>query len=258
MSSRPRIDLNCDVGESFGRWQFGHDLDLMRYVSSVSVAAGFHAGDPSTIRATVEAAAEHGLQIGVHVALPDLLGFGRRIMRIDPRDLLDYCTYQIGAVTAFAQAAGARVQHVKPHGALYVMASREAEIAQAVALATARADPDLTLLLLDDTCAETVAETGVRLVTEGFPDLHYDDDGQLVLERTKAEWDPEDVARRAVDMVLNHGVTSLGGGRVPVRAPTLCLHGDAPNAVSVARHVRRTLDDNGIDVVPLNTLVPRA
>ena len=256
MAARRRIDINCDMGEGFGRWTVGDDTELMPFVTSVNIAAGYHAGDPTTIRATVEAAVQWRLQIGVHVALPDLLGFGRREMRIEPSDLTNYCLYQIGAVAAFASAADARIAHVKPHGALYAMASRDPEVAGAIAEAVAQLDPTLPLLLLNRTCQDAVEARGIRLLTEGFPDLAYAPDGQLVLERTKLAWDPSTVADRALDMVINNHVVTTDGTELELEVDSLCVHGDAPNAVDIARQVRRALTDAGIEAAPFNPHIP--
>jgi len=174
-----QIDLNCDIGEGFGRWRMPYDAELMELVTTVNVAAGFHAGDPTIIRATVDKALSEGVDIGVHVALPDLLGFGRRTMSVTPAEVRDYCTYQIGAVAGFVTAAGGILTHVKPHGALYAMASQNPEVASAIARSIREYDPSLRLFLLNERCAQPVHEEGVTLVTEGFPELHYDDEGQL-------------------------------------------------------------------------------
>ncbi|MEV4786992.1 5-oxoprolinase subunit PxpA [Streptomyces tuirus] len=255
MSTTSRIDVNCDMGESYGRWTLGDDRGMMPYLSSVNIATGYHAGDPPTIRQTVEAAVEHGLGIGAHVAFPDLMGFGRRRMVIPPRELQDYCLYQIGALQAFVTAAGGRLAHVKPHGALYVMASEDPEMAHAVAAATAAVDPSLPLMLLHRGCADAVAPTGVRLVAEAFPDLHYDRDGKLVIEKSKVAWDPQTVADRAVRMASEGRVTTAEGTDIAVDAASLCIHGDAPNGVAVARAVHEALTGAGVDIVPLRTLL---
>src|ERR687886_532563 len=196
MSTAAMLDINVDMGESFGRWKLGDDEGLMPFISSASIACGFHAGDPATMRATVTAAIEHGVQIGAHVALPDLLGFGRRQMAIAPEELKDYCTYQIGALSAFAAVEGASLGHVKPHGALYAMCSSDGELAGAVAAAMAEVKPDMLLLLLRDEVEDAVSEYGIRLVREAFLDLDYDADGGLIIERVKGARDPEQVAER--------------------------------------------------------------
>lgn len=256
MSPTPRIDVNCDMGESFGRWSLGDDSAMMPHLSSVNIATGYHAGDPVTMRRTVEGAVEHGLGIGAHIAFPDLMGFGRRRMVIPPRDLQDYCLYQIGALQAFVQAAGGRLKHIKPHGALYVMASEDPDMAHAIAQATAAVDPSLPLMLLNRGCEDAVAQAGVTLVVEAFPDLAYDDRGKLVIEKSKEAWDPETVARRAVRMAVENKVTSTGGVDLDVEAHSLCIHGDAPNSVDIVRAVRAALASAGVDVVPLGSLIP--
>lgn len=242
------IDINCDMGESFGRWTLGNDAGVMPYVTSANVAAGFHAGDPGHIRKTVDLAVEHGVQIGAHVAFPDLMGFGRRRMAVKPDDIRDYVAYQVGAVQAFATSAGTRVDHVKPHGAMYVMASEDEALAHAVALGVADVDPAMTLFLLDTRFATQAKQVGVTIVAEGFPDLHYDADGHLIVENPKAAWDPELVARRAVDMVIEGIVERIDGHPLPLSVSTLCIHGDAPNAVDIARATRERLTDAGISV----------
>ncbi|MEV6039155.1 5-oxoprolinase subunit PxpA [Nonomuraea sp. NPDC052116] len=251
----PRVDLNCDMGESFGRWSLGDDLGMMPYLTSVNIATGYHAGDPPTIRRTVAAAVRQGLAIGAHLAFPDLMGFGRRRMVIPAEDLEDYCLYQLGALQAFVRAAGGRLAHVKPHGALYVMASEDAAVAAAIARAVAKVDASLPLMLLTPATADAVAAEGVRLVVEAFPDLHYDRTGKLVIEPVKKAWDPELVARRAVRMVLERKVAADDGTELDVDAVSLCLHGDAPNGPEIAEAVHRALTGNGIELAPLAVLL---
>ena len=258
MASVTMLDVNVDMGESFGRWKLGDDEALMPFITSANIACGFHAGDPATMRATVRAALEHDVQIGAHVGLPDLLGFGRRRMAIAGGDVRDYATYQIGALKAFVEAEGGTLGHVKPHGALYAMCSADPELASAVAQATAEVDRDLLLLLLSDDVADAVTPHGVRLVTEAFPDLDYRPDGTLVLEPVKRAWDPERVAERAIRLVREHKIDTQDGGEVQVQAPTICLHGDAPNATEVARTVRRRLDEEGVEVAPLRRVLDHA
>jgi 5-oxoprolinase (ATP-hydrolysing) subunit A len=255
MNQLNAIDVNVDMGESFGRWSLGDDASLMPHISSANIACGFHAGDPGAMRRTVAAAVEHGLQIGAHVALPDLLGFGRRAMTISPTDLTDYCTYQIGALAAFVSAEGGRLAHVKPHGALYAMCARDAELADAVARSIAEVDPELVLLALRNDHAEAVERHGVRLVTESFVDLDYDADGNLLIEAVKQARDPERVADRAVRVARERMVPTTAGTDIEVDSPTICLHGDAPNAVDVARAVKERFDREGIAVKPLAELL---
>jgi UPF0271 protein len=255
MNELTAIDVNVDMGESFGRWSLGDDAALMPYISSANIACGFHAGDPGAMRRTVAAAVEHGLQIGAHVALPDLLGFGRRTMKISPTDLTDYCTYQIGALAAFVDAEGGNLAHVKPHGALYAMCAQDGELAEAVARSIAEVDDKLVLLALHDTFAAAVEKHGVRLVTEAFVDLDYDADGNLIIEAVKQAWDPAEVAERALRVARERKVVTKDGSDLPVQAPTICLHGDAPNALEVVRAVKERLEGEGLRVTPLSKIL---
>jgi 5-oxoprolinase (ATP-hydrolysing) subunit A len=252
------IDINVDMGESLGRWTLGDDAGVMPFISSASIACGFHAGDPGTMRKTVALALEHDVQIGAHVALPDLLGFGRRQMAVSADDLTDYCTYQIGALAAFVGAEGGRLGHVKPHGALYAMCSRDAELAEAVARSIAEVDAELPLLLLKDDAADAAAKHGVRVVTEAFVDLDYDPDGHLIIEAVKSARDPEEVATRALRLVHEGKLQTTDGDDFEVDVRTFCLHGDAPNAADVARVVRERLDAEGVAVRPLAELLDTA
>jgi UPF0271 protein len=255
MNEPNAIDVNVDMGESFGRWNVGDDASLMPHISSANIACGFHAGDPGAMRRTVAAAVEHELQLGAHVALPDLLGFGRRTMKVSPADLTDYCTYQIGALAAFVAAEGGRLAHVKPHGALYAMCAQDAELAEAVARSIAEVDPQLVLLALRDDHAAAVERHGVRLITEAFVDLDYDPDGNLLIEAVKQASDPEKVAERAVRVARERKVPTTAGTDLDVDSPTICLHGDAPNALDVARAVKERLDRERIAVKPLAELL---
>ena len=255
MNELSAIDVNVDMGESFGRWSLGDDASLMPYISSANIACGFHAGDPGAMRRTVAAAVEHGLQIGAHPALPDLLGFGRRPMTISPADLTDYCTYQVGALAAFVAAEGGRLAHVKPHGALYAMCARDGELAEAVARSIAEIDSELVLLALRGDHAAGVEKHGVRLVTESFVDLDYDADGNLIIEAVKQAWDPEKVAERAIRVARARKVEKTDGSDLEVDSPTICLHGDAPNALDVVRTVKERLEGEGIAVRPLRELL---
>lgn len=257
MSPSGALDVNVDMGESFGRWQLGDDVGIMPFISSASIACGFHAGDPGTIRRTVHAAVKNGLQIGAHVALPDLLGFGRRRMAVSASDLRDYVLYQVGAIKAFVEAEGEVLGHVKPHGALYAMCSADPELAGAVAEAVAEADRSLLLLLLSDQTKEAVAGHGVRLVTEAFPDLNYNPDGTLVIEGVKQAWDPDKVAARALRVAQAGRIDAADGSDLAVSAQSVCIHGDSPNAIDVARAVRRRLDEAGVEVVALREIVGR-
>ncbi|MGH2947501.1 MAG: LamB/YcsF family protein [Solirubrobacteraceae bacterium] len=258
MSDRRRtLDVNVDMGEGFGRWRLGDDAGIMPFISSASIACGFHAGDPGTMRGAVRAAIDEGVQIGAHVGLPDLLGFGRRRIAISPQDLRDYATYQIGALWAFVRAEGGALAHVKPHGALYAMCSSDPELAGSLARAIADVDRSLLLLLLTTDVAPAVEPHGVRLVPEAFVDLDYRPDGTLVIEAVKRAWDPERVAERAVRLAHERRIDAMDGTELTIDAPTICIHGDAPNAVEIARTVKRRLHEAGVEIAPLPRSVRR-
>ena len=249
------LDINVDMGESFGRWQLGDDAAVMPYVSLGQHRVWLHGGDPGTMRRTVHAAVEQGLQMGAHVSLPDLLGFGRRRMAVSPEDLRDYSVYQIGALKAFVEAEGGSLGHVKPHGALYGMCSVDPELAGAIAQATADVDRQMLLLLLNDDVEPAVRERGVTLVCEAFVDLEYEPDGKLIIERVKLAWDPERVAQRAVRLAREGVIDAQDGSELTISAPTACLHGDAPNAVDIARTVRQRLNKASVEVIPLHKII---
>jgi len=230
------VDLNADLGESFGRWTLGDDAALMAHITSANVAAGFHGGDPHVLRETVALAVEHGVGIGAHAGLPDLVGFGRRRMAITPQELADLVLYQAGAVGAFAEAAGAALRHVKPHGAMYSMAVDDPELAAALCETVAVLG---VALLMPPQLADAAAAAGIRFVSEGYVDLDYDEDGKLILERVKQPRDPAETADRALRFAREGQVESI------------CIHGDGPNAVELAAAVRRALQDAGVAVAPL-------
>ena len=245
-----KIDLNADMGESFGRWVLGNDEALMPHLTSANIACGFHGGDPSVMRRTVELAIEHGVGIGAHVALPDLLGFGRRRLAVSAEELRDYVLYQTGAMAAFAHAAGARLQHVKPHGALYTMVKDDPELAGAVAEAVAEAGDGIILMLAGETVARAAKKAGVPFVPEGYVDLDYAADGSLVLERVKQLRDPDTMGTRATRLATEGKVTTLDGTELELEARSICVHGDSPGAVAMASAVRAALEDAGVELTP--------
>jgi UPF0271 protein len=246
-----RIDLNCDMGESFGAWRMGADAEVMPHITSANIACGFHAGDPATIRATVRLAVEHGVAIGAHPSLPDLMGFGRRAMRITPQELYDLVVYQAGAVEAFARAAGARLHHVKCHGALYNMAATDEALSEAMARAVKDLGERVLLYGLAGSrmiaCAEKL---GVAAVGEGFADRGYADDGTLSPRGSPGALieDERKSVAQALAMIEQGVVTSLSGRRVRLAIGTLCLHGDQPGAAAFARALRRAFSEKGITV----------
>ena len=248
----PTIDLNCDVGESFGAWTSGADAEILAAVSSANIACGFHAGDPAVMRRTVDLALDEGVALGAHPGLPDLPGFGRRIIEVTPDEVYDMVVYQVGALAAFAAVRGARLAHVKPHGALYNMAAVRPPLAESIARAVR--DVDRTLLLFGLAGSELVAAAralGLTAVEEVFADRRYSPDGTLVprgepgavIEETTA------AVRQAIRMVREGRVTAIDGSDVAVHADTICIHGDTPGAVEHARALRAALATAGIDVV---------
>jgi 5-oxoprolinase (ATP-hydrolysing) subunit A len=251
----PHIDLNADVGEGFGAWAMGADADLLALVTSVNVACGFHAGDPAVMDRTVAAAARAGVALGAHPGYPDLRGFGRRAMAVPPEEVETDVVYQVGALMSFARSHGARVAHVKPHGALYNQAARDERLARAVARGTARAGPDLVLVgLASSAVMRRAAEAeGLRFAAEAFADRAYEEDGSL-RPRTMPDaviTDPRAAALQAVAIARDGEVRSATGAIVGVKADTLCLHGDNPSALANARAVRAALQAAGISLRPL-------
>ncbi len=250
MSARS-IDLNCDMGESYGAWRMGDDAAIMPLITSANVAAGFHAGDPATIRRTVRLALEHGVAVGAHPSLPDLAGFGRRIMRITPDEAYDLVLYQAGAVEAFVRAAGARLHHVKAHGALYNMAARDEALADAIVRAVRDLGKGVLLYGLSGSpMLEAAGRHGVRAVAEVFADRSYQPDGTLTpRERPDAMITDEHASVAQVLGMVERGVVpAVDGTEVPVAAGTLCLHGDQPGAVAFARALRAKFAERGIGV----------
>ncbi|AEH25378.1 LamB/YcsF family protein [Pyrococcus yayanosii] len=249
-----RVDLNADLGESFGRYRLGLDEEVMNYITSANVAAGWHAGDPLVMRRTVRLAKEKGVAVGVHPGYPDLMGFGRRYMRLTPEEARNYILYQVGALYAFVRAEGLELQHVKPHGALYNALVREEELARAVIEGIADFDRKLIFVTLANSPpAELAEEMGVRVAHEAFADRAYNPDGTLVPRGKPGAVieDPTEVVQRAVSMVKDGGVRAINGEWIDLRVDTICLHGDNPHAVEIARAVRRALEEEGVRVVPM-------
>lgn len=245
------IDLNCDVGESFGAWRLGADDALLPWVSSVNIACGFHAGDPAVMRRTVRAALDHDLALGAHPGLPDLAGFGRRALAISPDEAYELVLYQVGALLGFTLAAGARLAHVKPHGALYNMAAQDPALADAIAAAVRDLDRSLVLYGLAGSELVRAAErAGLAVAPEAFADRNYEGSGALA-SRARADalvTEPATAAARVLRMVREGCVTALDGSDVALAPRTICIHGDGPTAPALARAVRGTLEGAGIRV----------
>ncbi|MBD0837734.1 LamB/YcsF family protein [Streptomyces sp. TRM68416] len=245
------IDLNADLGEGFGRWRLTDDERLLSVVTSANVACGFHAGDAATMRRVCELAAARGVRIGAQVSYRDLAGFGRRAMDVPPAELTAEVAYQIGALEVFARAAGTRVSYVKPHGALYNRVVRDEEQAGAVVDGVLLADASLPVLGLPGSrLLERAGKAGLPTVTEAFADRAYTDEGTLVPRDREGAvvTDPEAVVERSVSMARFGMVDARSGARIEVRARSLCLHGDTPGAVELARRVRERLQEAGVRV----------
>lgn len=247
------MDLNSDVGESFGRWQLGDDTAMLALVTSANVACGFHAGDPSTLRWTCAVAAEHGVAVGAQVGYRDLAGFGRRFIDMAPGELTDDVIYQIGALEGMCRAVGTQVRYVKPHGALYNAIVHHRAQAQAVVAAVRAYDASLPVLGLPGSVFLEEAEAaGLRTVREFFVDRGYTPEATLVPRSQPGALlhDPDEVTARVLRMVTEGRVTAVDGTDVEVRAESACVHGDSPGAVAMARAVRAGLEAAGIELCP--------
>ena len=249
-----RIDLNCDMGESFGRYALGDDAAMLDVVTSANVACGLHAGDPTVMQATVALAAQKSVAVGVHPGYPDLQGFGRRAMALTPAEIEAAVLYQIGALAGFARAVGAPLVHVKPHGALYNVAARDQAVAEAITRAVAAFDPGLIVVTLPDSALLYAAQAaGLRVAREGFADRAYREDGSLVprSEPGAVIHDPAMATVCAIRMVTQGEVEAITGNVVPLHIDTLCIHGDTPGAVAIAAALRSALEAEGVVVAPL-------
>ena len=239
------IDLNSDLGESYGIWTVGDDAAMLDLVTSANVACGFHGGDPSTLRRVCHAAADRGVSIGAQVSYPDLVGFGRRFIDIDPRELRDAVLYQLGALDGFAQVAGTGVKYLKPHGALYHACVSHHEQAEAVVAAAHEFDPSMAVLGAPGSPLLAVADAlGMEPIEEAFADRAYQPDGRLVPRSQEGAviTDPEVVAHRAVTIATERCVTAVDGSTVRVHARSICIHGDTPGSVALAKAVRIALE----------------
>lgn len=248
-----KIDLNCDMGESFGVYRLGHDEEVMPFVSSINLACGFHAGDPGTMVRTVRVARQYNVAVGAHPSFPDLVGFGRRTMSATPAEIKADTIYQIGALWAICQSEGVALQHVKPHGALYNLAASDIHTAAAIAEAIGAVDSELFMVCLAHSpMVEAARAAGIRYVEEAFADRAYTRIGTLVPRGTAGAviHDPETVAARVLSLVTHQLITSHDGVAIPIRAQTICVHGDNPGAVAMTRLIRGRLDQQAVTVAP--------
>ena len=252
----PTIDINCDMGESFGNWRMGHDEEVMPYITSANIAAGYHAGDPHVMRETVELAADHDVGVGVHPGLPDKMGFGRREINATPGEVRDYVIYQLGALTGFAQSQGTTIQHVKPHGAMYSMLSKSPEHARAAMEGMLEVDEDLIYLATDMNIYDVASEVdGLRAVFEGYVDLDYRADRSLIVEQEIADRDPELVADRFVSIATEGVVEAANGEQISIPAESICIHGDNPHAGDLLEAIHNRIEEHDIELAPLAEIV---
>lgn len=253
-----KIDLNCDLGESFGTYKCGLDEEVIPFISSANVACGFHASDPLVMAKTVALAKKAAVRVGAHPGYPDLVGFGRRNLNASPAEVKAMVQYQIGALTAFCQAQGVELQHVKPHGAMYNMAAKDINLARAICQGIYEVNPKLILMgLAGSQLIKAAQEIGLPYANEVFADRAYEEDGTLVA-RTKAGamiTDEDEAIARVIAMVKNKTVTAITGKEIPLEADSVCLHGDGSKAVIFAQRISEALRNEGIKIVPLAEVV---
>ncbi|HIJ36100.1 MAG TPA: LamB/YcsF family protein [Deltaproteobacteria bacterium] len=256
-----KVDLNSDVGESFGIYKIGSDEEVIPLISSANIACGFHAGDPSVMKRTLDLAGKNGVGPGAHPGLPDLMGFGRRKMDVSLEEIRDYVIYQVGALQAVACSQGFKLRHVKPHGALYNMAVANADIWEVFAQVLSLLDKDLILVALAgpnrEALKEMAAKYSIRIAFEFFADRAYNPDGSLVSRSTPGAVlkDDGEVADRIVKLVHEGEATALDGTKIALKAETICVHGDNPHALSLVRRIREALTSSGIEVCPMGAFL---
>lgn len=253
-----KIDLNCDMGESFGAYTLGNDQVILDYVSSANIACGFHAGDPTTMRETVKLALEKNVGIGAHPGFQDLAGFGRRHMAVSPQEVYDLIIYQIGALYGFVKAEGGSLKHVKAHGAMYNMAVTDAKISEAIAEAVYKVDPELVLFGLSGSeIIKAGDKIGLRTANEVFSDRTYQPDGTLTprSQDNALITDPQEAIRQVIRMVKEQKVINTAGSETTLKADTICIHGDGKTAKEFARHISISLEEAGIEIHPIAKIV---
>ncbi|WP_243014002.1 LamB/YcsF family protein [Brevibacillus borstelensis] len=252
-----RVDLNCDMGESFGLYQLGQDEEMMKYISSANIACGFHAGDPHVMRRTVELAKANGVGIGAHPGFPDLMGFGRRYMKCTPEEIRDYVMYQTGALREFAAWTKTELQHCKPHGALFMMAMEDEQIARAILEGLAALSEKMIVFALNGSAVEEVGrQMGMPIAREVYADREHTANGSIVLTRRGPSiTDKEGMARRVVRMVTEGRVLTPDGEDAEIKADTICIHGDTPGAIDLIKEIRAAFKQAGIEVTPVRDLL---
>ncbi len=253
-----KIDINCDMGESFGCYKLGLDEEVIKLISSANVGCGFHGGDPHVMRKTVDMAKQHGVGVGAHPGLPDLLGFGRREMKVSPEELRDYCIYQIGALKAFVEIAGMKLQHVKMHGALMNMGLANEELAVAMCGAARDVSPDLLLVTFSGIHTVEVARSlGLRVIQEFYADRAYNADKSLVSRKVPGAVlkDSKQIGARIKQLIETGTVTTLDGQTLELEYDSICVHGDTPGALEIIRTIRGIMADHNVDIKPMAELV---
>lgn len=252
-----RVDLNCDMGESFGPWHMGDDHSVLPYVSSVNVACGFHAGDPRTMSRTVETAKQLGVGVGAHPGFGDLVGFGRRDLALTPEEARTDVLYQIGALSGFCRRLGVPLQHVKPHGQLNNLAMVNRKLADAIVMGVRDFDPDLLMVAYGGELAKAAEEHGLKVVYEVYADREYNPDGTLVPRKLAGAviTEPARVVDRAVELVRTGRVTAIDGTPLELKVQTICVHGDTPGVVQLIVRLREGFRKAGIEVVPMREIV---
>ena len=255
-----KIDLNCDMGESFGAYKLGMDEKIIQHITSANIACGWHAGDPMVMDKTVKMAVEYGVGVGAHPGYPDLLGFGRRNMDCTPDEIRNYVVYQIGALQGYCKVYGTRLRHVKPHGALYLTAVVNEEVARAVAEAIVSIDSNLLYVALAGAKGAMMTrignDVGLKVIYEAFPDRAYTPEGNLLSRREPGAVikEPGEVTERALRMVLEKRVIAVDGSSIPFEVDTLCVHGDTPTAVELTKSIREALESEGVELSPMRAM----
>ena len=253
-----RVDLNCDLGESFGRYTLGMDDKIIPLITSANVACGYHASDPVVMEKTVSMAREAGIRVGAHPGFPDLMGFGRRNMAVSPAEAKAYVMYQLGALEGFCRAKGVKLQHVKPHGALYNMAAKDYELSRAICEAIYEFDKNLIVLALSGgELARAAKDMGLRTALEVFADRSYEEDGTLVNRRKDGAMitDEDEAIARVVRMVKEKKVTAITGKDIPIQADSVCVHGDGAKALAFVERIRKALTEEGVEICSLDEIV---
>ncbi|KIY23372.1 LamB/YcsF family protein [Mesobacillus subterraneus] len=253
-----KVDINCDMGESFGAYTLGRDAEILEYVTSANIACGFHAGDPATMRKTVKLALEKNVGIGVHPGLQDLVGFGRREINLSAQEAYDLVVYQIGALSGFVKSEGGQIQHVKPHGALFNMAAKNAKLAEAIAEAVYKVDPQMIFFgLAGSELVKAGEKIGLRTASEVFSDRTYQQDGSLTsrLHANALIKDHGEAVKQVIRMVKEGKVPSVQGTDVSIKVDTVCIHGDGESALDFAKHITAALNEAGISIAKISSFI---